>query len=383
MNGSIRKRGERSWELTIDLGRDTQGKRLRKFVHVKGTKAEAEMRLRELLTAHDKGMPVDQTKIRVAEFLLHWLKDYAIPNTRPRTTERYEGDIRNHLVPHIGHIQMTRLTPRDIQAMEAAMLKRGLSPKSVQNAHRVLSEALSHAVQWGLLYYNPCVAVKPPKLTHKEIQIPDGETVQHLLARAKDTPYYPVFHFLAFTGARRGEACGLMWKDIDMERGTVSIGRAAVRIKGKGLMMLPPKTERSKRVIAIDTDTIAVLRAHKGAQLVRQVEIGADLYGNQGFVFSDVLGQPFDPSIITDAWRRLVAKAGVGRIRLHDLRHFHASMLLRANIHPKIVQERLGRSTVSITLDTYSHSVPSLQQQAAESFAEVMRNIESRNPSIL
>ena len=137
--------------------------------------------------------------------------------------------------------------------------------------------------------------------------------------------------------------------------------------------MLPPKTDRSRRSIALDPETVDVLRAHRGAQLMQMVDVGEDLYEPQGFVFASPSGRPLDPFVLTDTWRHMTARARVEGIRLHDLRHFHASVLLRANVHPKIVQERLGHSTIQITLDTYSHSVPSMQQEAALEFSEVMR----------
>ena len=136
--------------------------------------------------------------------------------------------------------------------------------------------------------------------------------------------------------------------------------------------MLPPKTERGRRTIVLDQDTVDVLRAHRGSQLVKVVELDG-AYSDQGYVFPNQIGGPLDPYVLTDAWRKLTARAGMSNVRLHDLRHFHASTLLQANTHPKVVQERLGHSTISITLDTYSHTVPSLQEQAVLDFARVMK----------
>ena len=372
MEGRIRKRGKGSWELTIDLGRDAQGKRQRKFDTVRGKRADADRRLRELVGTLDKGTPLDTGKINVEDYLQRWHLDYATPNTRPRTAERYMVDIRNNLVPHLGHLPLTKLSSNDVRSMEAAMLARGLSPRTVQHAHRVLSEALKHAVEWGLLFHNPCDAVRPPRQVRYEVKMPDPATVHLLLDMARETPLGTAFHFLAYTGVRRGEACGLMWSDIDLVAATAAIQRSAVRITGKGLVMLPPKTERGRRAIALDPETVDILRAHNGEQLIHRTELG-NLYKNTGHVFTRLTGAPLDPYVLTDTWRHLVAKAGVPHIRLHDLRHFHASVLLQANTHPKIVQERLGHASISITLDTYSHLIPSLQEQAAQDFARLMR----------
>ena len=349
MRGSIRRRSRESWEITIDLGRDAQGKRLRKFVSVVGKRADADRRLREVLAGLDKGVPLDTSRLTLAQYLLRWFDDYVVVNTRPRTAERYMGDIRNHLTPHLGHLLLTKVSPPDIQAMEAAMLRGDLSPRSVQHAHRVLSEAYRHAIEWGLAWHNPCAAVRPPRQVRKEISIPDPGTVLRLLNSSKATPYHAAFHFLAYTGVRRGEACGLMWSDLDLDAATASIRRAAVRVKGQGVVMMPPKTERGERLIALDADTVDVLRAHRGAQVIQQSELG-ELYESRRFVFANPFGAPLDPYVLTDTWRHLVSRAGASGVRLHDLRHFHASMLLRANTHPKVVMERLGHSTISVTL---------------------------------
>ena len=223
-----------------------------------------------------------------------------------------------------------------------------------------------------MIWHNPCSSVRPPRIARKEITVPDTATVLQLLDLAKYTRHYAAFHFLAHTGVRRGEVCGLMWDDVDLVGARASILRAAVRVKGKGIVMLPPKTERSRRTIALDSETVDVLRAHRGTQLIQRSELG-DLYEDLGYIFTGATGLPLDPYVLTDTWSHMVWKAGVTNIRLHDLRHFHASVLLRANKHPKIVQERLGHSTISVTLDTYSHSVPSMQEQAALDFAEALK----------
>ncbi len=372
MKGSIRRRGRHSWELTIDLGRDATGRRKRKFLNIQGRRADADRRLREVLASLDKGLPLDTSKITLQVFLIRWHKDYVVPNTRPSTAERYMLDIRNRLIPYLGHIGLTKVSPSDIQAMQATMLAEGLSPRSAQHAYRVLSEAFRHAIEWGLAWYNPCGAVRPPRQTRKEITIPDPETVRRLLEAARETPYHAAFHFLAYTGARRGEACGLMWPDVDLDARRAAIRRAAARVKGEGVIMLPPKTDRGQRSIALDSDTVDLLRAHRGTQVIQRGEL-ENKYDSRGFVFANPFGAPLDPFVLTDTWRHLVVRHGVPKIRLHDLRHFHASMLLRANTHPKVVQERLGHATISVTLDTYSHSIPALQADAADDFARLMR----------
>ena len=149
MKGSIRRRSKDSWEISIDLGRDAEGNRRRKFLNVKGKKADAERKLREILSTLDKGLPLDMSKETLGTYLINWHESYAVPNTRPRTADRYMTDIKNHLIPHMGDVLLTKLTSSHIQTTEAKMLSSGLSKRSVLHAHRVLSQALKHAVEKG------------------------------------------------------------------------------------------------------------------------------------------------------------------------------------------------------------------------------------------
>ena len=373
MSGSIRRREKGTWELTVDLGRDEHGGRRRKFVNVKGKKGDAERVMRELLASAEKGLPMDSSKLTVAQYLDCWYKDYVQANTRPRTADRYQDDIRNHLVPHFGHTHLNKVLPADVQRMESALLSEGLSPRSAEHANRVLSQAFKHAVQWGLNWRNPCDSVRPPRKVYKEINIPDVATVLRLLELSKETPHFAAIHFLAYTGARRGEACGLMWRDVDLERGVVSIRQAATKPRGYGLVMAAPKTAKGRRAVTLDTDTVDVLRAHRGTQLVQEFELGS-LYRNQGYVFTTLNGSPLNPDMLTYAWHRIAVKAGLPHIRLHDLRHFHASLLLQAGTNPKVVQERLGHSTIAVSLDVYSHVVPGIEEKAASAFADIMNS---------
>lgn len=372
MKGSIRKRGKTSWELTIDLGHDAEGKRVRKFVTVQAKKkSDAEAKLRELLTRHDQGLPFDNSKILVAEFLDRWLTDYAVVNTRPRTAEGYAGILRRYLKPALGHLLLSKLQPQDIQAMEARLLERGLSPRTIQHTHRVLHEALKYATKWGLLFRNPAEAVDPPRVVKKEPITPSAGAVQELLDLARQTPWYALFCFAAYTGCRRSEILGVRWEDIDFDRGTVSIVQTTHRVTGKGIIIQPPKSAKGRRSIALDAATVAVLRAHRTKQLAHRLQLG-DAYEDNGLVFAGPFGKPQEPACVTRPFRRMADQVGLQGVRLHDLRHFHATTLLKTGTHPKVVQERLGHATISTTLDTYSHVVPGLQEQAAKSFAEAM-----------
>lgn len=166
----------------------------------------------------------------------------------------------------------------------------------------------------------------------------------------------------------------------DLERGTASIVQTLHRVRGQGMMFLPPKSAKGRRAIALDEDTVKLLKCHRAAQAESRLRLG-EVYEDNGLVFAGPLGKPLDPSVLTRTWERLARKAGLGPVRLHDLRHFHATMLLRQGVHPKVVQERLGHATISVTLDTYSHVVPGMQQAAAEAFAQAMNGVSARRGS--
>ena len=359
MKGSVRRRSRNSWEITVDVGVDPQGRRLRRYFHVKGRKAEAERKLREMLTALDKGVPVDTSKITVSELLDRWYSDYVVPNTKPRTAESYEVIIRVHLKPHLGLLQLAKLQALQIQAMESALLRDGKSAKTVLNVHRVLREALEQAMRWGLIWRNTAQLVDPPRPEKSRPKVPSPAEVWRILALAKETPYYPACHFMAFTGCRRGECLGLKWGNVDLDKGIASIVETVQRVKGRGLIFDTPKSASSRRAIALDSEAMDVMRTHRLEQLQQRLLLG-NRWDDFDLVFPGPFGRPLDPSVLTHTFEGLTKKAGVKGVRLHDLRHFHASLLLQMQVHPKVVQERLGHATISITLDTYSHLIPSM-----------------------
>ena len=209
MRGSIRRRSNNSWELTIELDRDPQGKRKRKFVNVKGKKADAERRLRALITRLEGGLPLDSSKVTVAEFLEGWLRDYAETNTSPRTVQGYRGVINRYLSPQFGGVTLSKLTPQHVQGLYSKMLGRGLSARTTLHAHRILREALGHAVKWGLLVRNVCDAVDPPRPVRKEMASLDSDQIQRLLDVGSTSRYGPVFFLALYTGMRRSELLGL------------------------------------------------------------------------------------------------------------------------------------------------------------------------------
>lgn len=377
MRGHIFKRSNDSYSVVIRRGKDPHtGKYLQSWFTVKGTKRDAEKKLSELLHQLDNGVFIKPGKTTLAEYLERWLKDYAWTNVAPNTAEGYEHIIRRYIIPALGKILLSQLRPEHIQAYYSEKLRadkldgQGLSSSTVRNHHMCLHIALQIAIKWGLLVRNPTDAVDPPHCRRSDIHTLNEEEIRSFLEIAKSTPYYPVFYMALFTGMRRSEILALRWCDIDLLLCKASVSRALHLIKGQ-IIIRPTKTNRSTRSISLSPSTAIVLKHHKEKQVALRILSGTPLKEDD-FVFSQLDGKPFLPNTITHNWIKLVRRAGLNGIRLHDARHTHASLMLKQGIHPKIVQERLGHSSIQITLDTYSHVTPGLQESAARGFDELV-----------
>ena len=375
MKGHIRKRGKSSWELVVDMGRDARGVRRQKFHTVRGTKRDAQRRLNEILHELDTGTYVEPQNMTVAEFLAKWLVHIETKVAR-KTCSRYAEICQRHLVPALGHLQLTKVQPLHIQEMYALALKAGrldgkggLSAQTVVHHHRVLREALGRAVKWRLLTRNPADAVDPPRPKTREMRALDEVETADLLRAAEGTRLYLPVLVAVTTGLRRGELLALRWRDIEGD--ILRVNRAVEQIKGH-TSFKEPKTSGAKRNIALPSITVEALRRHRAQQNKERLMLGL-AYQDNGFVFCQPDGTLWLPDRFTAAFRRLQAKANIGGVRLHDLRHTHATQLLRQGIHPKIVSERLGHSSVGITLDTYSHVLPGMQAEAARKLDAALR----------
>jgi len=370
MRGHIRKRGKESYSIAVSLGRDpTTGKYRYQWVSVKGTKREAEKRLSELIHRLDTGTFVKPSKTTVADYLRRWLQEYVRPNLSPRGFERYESIARVHLIPDLGAIALTQLRPEHLQRHYASKLSNGLSPRSVRYQHVVLHKALQTAMKWGLVVRNVADGVDIPRAHQAEMQTWDEYEVARFLESANGSPYYALFHTALFTGMRRSELLALQWRDIDFHQ--VHVSRSLHQLRDRSYVFAQPKSARSRRTIALSPSSILTLREHKDRQEGIRAMLGVPLKG-EDLVFSTPEGKPLRPNTVSRAWTALASRAGVKVIRLHDARHTHASLMLKQGVHPKIVQERLGHASVQITLDTYSHVAPGLQEAAAESFDKLV-----------
>jgi integrase len=369
MKGHVRERSPGHWAVVVELGRDEKGKRRQKWHSVPGKKRDAERELSRLLHEMNTGAYVEPSRMSVGDYLKRWLEDYARTNVAPKTYERYEEIVMKHLSPTLGHIQLSKLQPLQIQSYYSEALvsgrrngKGGLSPQTVLHHHRVLREALQQGVRWLLLARNPADAVEPPRPRRREMKALDSETTGKLLRATQETRLSIPVMLAVTTGLRRGEILGLRWEDVDFENATLAVRQSLEQTRA-GLAFKPPKTTKARRVVALPGLTIEMLKEHKKRQAARRLLLGRAWEDND-LVSPAADGKPWPPGAFSAAFLALARKTGV-KVRFHDLRHTHATQLLRQGVHPKIVSERLGHSTVGITLDVYSHVLPGMQEEAA------------------
>ena len=385
--GHIRPQGDGSWELKFDLGRDPlTGRRITKYATFRGTKRKAQEELTRLLSQRNDGTYVEPTKMTVAQYLNHWLEADIDRRVAARTGARYRGIVEKNIIPKLGHVPLRKLTAVHIEAFEAALQRegwvkarakqkvkegeetpiqdeRGLSAQTALHIHRVLSQALSHAVRLGVLFKNPARQVKPPRPSSREIKILDKNEITTLIHAAKRVGLYVPILVAVTTGVRRGELLALRWSDIDLKAASLTVNQSLERIKGK-FEFKSPKTKTSRRIITLPTITVETLRRHYKVQLEARLKLGLGR-DPRGLVFARPDGQPMDADTLSKAFRRLVASTKVMPITLHGLRHTHISHLLMEGVHAKVVSERAGHAHVNITLGVYAAYIPNMQADVA------------------
>ncbi len=379
MRGSVQKyTGKRgtSWYAVVDLPPDpATGKRRQKRVSAK-TRRECETLIAELLAATNSGSSVAKDKATVAEFVDRWL-EATEANVKPATARRYSDLMRLHVLPVIGGIQMQRLSALHIQELHARWREKGLSPTSCYHAHYILHRALSQAVRWRMLATNPCKLVDAPRRSTPETKTWDLAQVSAVLTAAASDDLEALWRLALLAGMRRGELLGLQWDDVDFERGTLAVRRTLSRGKGGSWELGTPKTTSGRRSIALPPSVVESLKRHRVQQLERRLALGP-VWQDHGFVFTNAIGGPLHVNSLVARFGKLVAAAGVPRIRFHDLRHTSATLLLAQGVHPKIVQERLGHANIAMTLDRYSHVTMDMQRDAADALdATLKRNAEA------
>ena len=363
--GSVYQQKNGLWVACVTL----EGRK-RKYVYGK-TQKEAIQAKQKLLHDASRGMPQFTYEQTVETFLLSWLEDTIKPNLRYKTYEHYRWCVR-HVVSEIGSVQLRKLTPQHIQRLHARKRAEGCSPQSVKHFHRMLGKALNDAAKWGLIERNVVSLVTPPRVARFEMCVLTAEQARLFLTEASGNFLEALFVLAITTGAREGELLGLSWDDVNLQTGKMHIRRTLGRQAKKGLVLAEPKTERSRRTIHLTTLAIDALREH----LSRQQQLkgfGEPGWNEHRLVFCNHVGKPFDhASTVNDYFRPLLVKAGLPLIRFHDLRHTAATLMLQLEVHPKVVQEMLGHSSIGITLDIYSHAIPTMQVGAAGRLSDLL-----------
>ncbi|HVE91931.1 MAG TPA: tyrosine-type recombinase/integrase [Actinomycetota bacterium] len=331
-------------------------------------------RLNEILVELRKGTYQRPTGLTVEAYLADEWLPFKRTQVRPTTFDSYEGIMRCHVVPRLGSRRLVDVTPRDLERLYEELRAGGLSPRSVQYVHVLVRGAFRRAVERGQLARNPADVVRPARATgagdRKEMRTWSAELVRAFLTFVQEDRLSPLWHMAFHTGMRRGELLGLRWEDVDLEARKLSIRQQLVASCGYEVRVHAPKTGRSRQ-IWLDTQTAAVLKRWKARQAAERLEWGS-AWNDSGLVFTREDGRYHHPDRISKVFERLTAAAGLPRIRLHDARHTHATLLLQAGTHVKVVAERLGHSSIVVTMDTYSHAIPSMEAEAADRVAALV-----------
>lgn len=376
MKGYIKQRGKDSWSVVVCLGRQPNGKYKYKWITVHGGKKQAEAKLAEVLHQLNLGQPIESSKVTLGEYLDRWLMEGVQPSVREKTYRFYRQIVEDHLKPRLGHIPLQKLTPLDLQGYYRSLLARGrldasgqptgeaLSSATVRAHHRTIHRALTQAMRWGLVTRNVADAVEPPKVEKKEFTVITPDQANALLEAARSTGRYVLYLTALLTGMREGEILGLRWQDTDLDKGQITV-RQILHRGGRSPSFGPPKTDRGARSIAMSPELVQALREYRKHQAEWRLAMGP-AWRDYDLVFTTSDGGPISPRNLVRQFKSLLHRAGLPpTIRFHDLRHTHASWLLAKGVHPKVVQERLGHSSIAVTMDIYSHVAPTLQQQAA------------------
>jgi integrase len=365
--GSIYQRADGKWcsALWTETGK-------RKVVYGR-TREEVADKLALALADRAKGLPIAVEQQTVRQFLERWRTDTAAHRLRPGTYRRYHELIHLHALPTLGKLRLAKLTPQHLSQLYGAKLTAGLTPRTAQGLtprtveflHRVLHAALKEAVMWGLIARNPADAVKAPKPKRPPIHPLDQEQAQKLLAAADGDPLEALYVLAVMVGMRQGELLGLQWADVDWASGRLQVCHTLQWGKRGAWSLEEPKTGHSRRSIRLPASALQALKAHKAKQAEQRLAVGPAWEDND-LVFANAVGRPIEPTnLLHRSYKRLLDRAGLPKIRFHDLRHTYATLALLNGEKPKVVQETLGHASITLTLDTYSHVLPDMQDDAA------------------
>ncbi len=371
--GSIYQRKEDGkWvgSVTLDNGQ-------RKVFYGK-TRKEVKEKLTRVLHEQQQGTLVTAGPQTVEQFLTDWLENTHKRHVRPRTYERYREAVYLHIIPSLGKHQLQKLTVQHVQRFYTKKEDEGLAPATIIYYHSVLHNALDTAVKRGLVARNICDLASPPHRKRFEIQPLSGEQAQKLLTVIQGHKWEALFTLAIATGLRRGEILGLKWQDINFTTGTLQVRRILSRVptqvakREHAYVEAEPKTQKSRRNVVIASFALELLKQHRVQQLETKLKAGT-AWQEHDYVFCTLVGTHLGPNHVVEEFKKLLKKAELPDIRFHDLRHSAASLLLTAGVHPKIVQEILGHTQISMTMDIYSHVLPGMQEDAMNKLHDALK----------
>jgi integrase len=365
------------WYVVLDLGFDEDGRRRQKWHGGFRTRREAEAARAQLVNDVNNGAYVIPGRTTLSEWIRDsWLR-MTEPRVKPTTFHSYRQNLELHVIPVLGQKRLQQLTPPMLTGLygrlaQASEERRGLSAKTISYIHSTLHKVLSDAVDSGLLIKNVAAAAKPPRPNRRAtdgIQAWEPNELARFLQAVRGSRLEAIWRLSAMTGMRRGEVLGLRWCDVDLDRARLSVRQALVAV-GYEVVHSTPKSHGA-RVIDLDAETVNQLRAHREGQTKERAEWGND-YRNQDLVVAKENGEPIHPHTFSQTFERLIEKHCLRKIRLHDLRHTHATLALKAGVPVKVISERLGHESPAFTLKQYAHVIPGMQAEAAAQVAAMI-----------
>ena len=372
--GHIRRRGERSWELKFDDGRDpATGKRIIRYHSFKGTRRDAERKLTELLKARDDGVFVEPSKLTVAEYVRARVDQWeAAGDISPKTAERYRELVENQVVPHLGAKLLQKLKPADFEAWHTTLKATGrkdgaggVSARTIGHAHRILKKAFCEALKNDLITKNAAASQRAPKVEAEEMVILAIEQVKALLPALTGRPIYAPAVVALFTGLRRGELLALRWSNVDLDA-SVALVREALEETKAGIRFKAPKTKNGVRDITLPDLVVEVLRDHRRQQLEQRLALGVGKLPDDALVFPGPNGGPQSPRDLSTLWAQEAARVSLESVTFHALRHTHASQLIDAGVDIVTISRRLGHASPNVTLAIYAHLFRKSDEKAAQ-----------------
>jgi integrase len=330
------------------------------------TEKEAWEKLQQAQMEQKQGILATGPQQKVGSYLTQWLETMSKPPTvSARTYVQYRSMIQKHILPTIGHILLQKLTAQRVQTLYAQKLQEGLSVRTVLMLHNILHKSLENAIRWNLITRNITNQVTVPHAQHYEAKTLTVEQAQLLIETAQGHRLEALLIVAIMTGTRRGELLALRWSDIDLERGTLHIQRSMSRVPGYGVIEKDPKTRTSRRKIMLPNIAVEALKEHRLRQNEAKAKVGG-AWKELDIVFCNTFGGFLLPESVLQMFYKILKEAELPHIRFHDLRHSAATILLTMGVHPKVVQELLGHSSITMTMDTYSHILPSMHQDARD-----------------